>query len=229
MLIVFILSIILTIILLVFVLITFSTLKIEIEKFEADNYDKKEKAVKDYLLFVRLYLFNKIRWFGIKIDKERIETLKEGYLLKLLDKKLGVEKGEELKRLEQFIIENRRKILSKKFLRKIGELNVYVSKINLKFDVGTKNPILTAFIVTFLSSVISILIGKKIKHFRKENYRYLINPVYINKNIFKIKVNCIINVKMVHIMNMIYVFSKRRSDSKYGRTSNRRTYDYSHE
>ena len=65
---------------------------------------------------------------------------------------------------------------------------------------------------------------------KKEHYNYTIEPIYQNKNIYKIQFNCIIQVKMVHIINVIYIFLKKgRSDLNERTTSNRRSYGYSYE
>jgi len=212
-----------------FMLLTLSTLSIEIKDFEADNYEKQEENLKKYIVFVRIYLFNKIKWIGFKIDKKRILKFKKGYLLKIINKKLGVERGEELKKIEKITLKNIKKVFNRRTLKIIKDADVEISKLNLDFDIGLENVIITAFAVSAISSAISIIIGRNVKEYGSKKIYYQITPVYINKNVFKIKLNCIINVKMVHIMNIIYVLLKRRRRNIYGGTSNRRTYDYSHE
>ena len=59
---------------------------------------------------------------------------------------------------------------------------------------------------------------------------YKIEPLYLNHNIYEIKLNCIFEIKMVHIINMIYYFiKKRRGENHEQRTSDRRAYGYSYE
>jgi len=226
---VLILLIIILVALILLILVMSSTLSIEIQNFEANNYVKEEKIIKDYMVHIHLYLGKRIRWFGLKIDQKRINKFKTGRLLKGIDKRFGVKRGEELQTIEKLLIDNKKKILSKKTLKNIKELRLNVSRLNLYLDIGSKNVIITSFIVAFISSGISILLGKNINADERKKYYYLITPLYMDKNIFKIKVNCIINVKVVHIMNMLYILLKKRSGNKYGGTSNRRAYDYSHE
>ena len=91
---------------------------------------------------------------------------------------------------------------------------------------------LTTYAIPFISTLISFFLKLTVKNVNlrnKREYYYKIEPVY-NTNIINLRLNCIINVKMVHIINIIYIFlnKKGRSD-KYERTSNRRSYDYSNE
>ena len=62
-----------------------------------------------------------------------------------------------------------------------------------------------------------------------KNCFYDIKPIYKDKNLYEISLNCIIEVKMVHIINMIYKIVKKRRSDKNERTSNRRAYDNSDE
>ena len=66
--------------------------------------------------------------------------------------------------------------------------------------------------------------------YKKEKYEYKIKPIFGKQNFLKICIDCIINLKMVHIINIIYILKKKRSVNKYDkRTSDRRAYAYSNE
>ena len=210
MLVVFIFLGIITIILLLFILLVFSTVRIEVRKFKADNYVKKEKIVKEYIFFIHLYLFNKIKWFSLKIDAKRSAKFKSGTLLKMIDKKLGIRRGEEIKKIERWIIQNRKDIFNRKRLKDLRDLKLFISKINLDLGIGTENVIVTAFTTAFISSAISILLGQNVKKSNVKNCHYIITPLYLNKNVFKVDAHCIIEVKMVHIMSLMYVLIKKQ-------------------
>ena len=230
MLIVLILLGIILLLLLLVILIVLSTLRIEIEDFRADNYKRNEHIVKEYFIFIRLYLFNKLKWFGIKIDKAKVLKIKKGSLLKYIDNKMGIKRGEELNTLEKLIIKKRKELFNKETLKDVKGLKIYISKLNFKLDIGTVSTVLTPFVVVFISSVLSILLTNGIENLEYSKCNYKITPLYMERNIFKIKVNCIINIKIVHIMNIIYFLAKkRRSDNEDGRTSDRRSHVYSHE
>lgn len=57
---------------------------------------------------------------------------------------------------------------------------------------------------------------------------FRIIPLYNFGNSIKFNLNCIISVKIVHIIYVIYILLKTRR-RKNERTSNRRSYDYSYE
>lgn len=89
--------------------------------------------------------------------------------------------------------------------------------------------ILTSAIITALASIIGIGLARIIEIYNKEKYSYEIYPIYQNKNLIKLDLNCIIKVKMVHIISIIYLIVKKRRVEKSERTSNRMSYDYSYE
>ena len=49
--------------------------------------------------------------------------------------------------------------------------------------------LLTTTIITFVSSLISILLGKAIKEYENEKFFYEILPLYQNRNLLKIDLN----------------------------------------
>ena len=114
-------------------------------------------------------------------------------------------------------------------LKLLKKIKPNVSLLNLELKIGTEDAILTSFIVFLISTGISILLPHVIKRYDKNKYKYLITPLYFQKNLYQIKLNCIIEIKLVHIINMIYIFIKKRRSDKNERTSNRRPYDYSYE
>ena len=69
-----------------------------------------------------------------------------------------------------------------------------------------------------------------ITRLKKERYIYNIKPLYYNKNLYKINLNCIIEIKMVHIINIIFILIKKgRKKNEQSTTSNRKPYAYSYE
>jgi len=183
-----------------FILITNSTVRIEINEKLIDSYEK----LKNLKYRISLELFNKINVISFKITKDKIigkdnKIIKGGYI--------------DLKKILKYIF-NKEKIK--------------IEKLKLDLKLGTEDAALTSYIVVIISTIISTLIAKKVDKFSYNKYKYGIIPLYENKNIIKLSINCIISIKLVHIIYMIYVL-KRKDDEKYGRTSNRRTYDNGNE
>ena len=115
-------------------------------------------------------------------------------------------------------------------LKIVKKLQPKISHLKLDMQIGLESPVLTAFTVTTLSSIISIFLPYVATSEKKEQYEYVITPIYQNRNLYKIEFNCIIQVKMVHIINVISsILKKGRSDLNERTTSHRRSYGYSYE
>lgn len=190
-------------------LILLSNIKLEVTKLHISN-NETEKINILFKSKIRLYLFGKIPIFKITIDNNKIRNLyKSG--------KIDINK---LKGNKQ---------LNKEALKLLKNMKIRIEKFKLKGYIGTENAAFTAFLVTFLNIIISIIINQKINQYKKEKYKYAVDSVYINQNIVNLEINCIISVKMVHIINVIYILFKKGRVNKNERTSNRRSYAYSNE
>lgn len=198
--------ILLTIIGISTLLITCSNLKLEIKKFILIN-----KKVEKFELIISLNLFNKIKWLRLKLDNKRVKKIRGSTKLKVLNKIL------DTKVLRKF--KDARKILAKDWKHILNEVNEFdIEKIQLESKIGTENAAITAIITGALSAILGIILARK-----ASNQQYKIEPIYINKNYIYLSINCIIGIKLVHIINMNKRLGKEVYQ-KYGRTSNRRTY-----
>ncbi len=199
-------------VLIIFILILlfiFSKIRIEIDNFEF-NSQLKGFTNKNYKIYFKLYILKFIPILKIKIDDKKIR------------KKL---KEDKFKAKTQKIEQD---ILSKKI--QIGEfknLDFEIKKFNLNLELGTENAFLTSMLIPIISALISILLGKKSKDVT--NTKYIIKPIYINQNLIKILIFGIFDIKMFHIINILYSLIKKEGENKNERTSNRRSYDYGYE
>ena len=199
-------------VLIIFILILlfiFSKIRIEIDNFEF-NSQLKGFTNKNYKIYFKLYILKFIPILKIKIDDKKIR------------KKL---KEDKFKAKTQKIEQD---ILSKKI--PIGEfknLDFEIKKFNLNLELGTENAFLTSMLIPIISALISILLGKKSKDVT--NTKYMIKPIYINQNLIKILIFGIFDIKMFHIINILYSLKNKEGENKNERTSNRRSYDYSYE
>ena len=208
---VFIILTILIILLAIIFLILLSTFHIEIQNLALTNM-KNERLDKNYAIIFSLYLGNKIKWISIRLNNER---LRKAY------SKMQLERIDFRKLEKEFKWED---------LKVIKKLHPRISKLDLQTKIGVEDPIITAFLVATLSSVISVFLPYCATNLKKRHYNYTIEPIYQNQNLYKIQFNCIIQVKMVHIINVISSFLKKgRSDLNERTTSHRRSYGYSYE
>jgi hypothetical protein len=181
--------------------------------------ESSKKFEYDYLIFLKLKFLNKITLLKIKINPERINKLNNKFKIK--------EKMEQadLKKLKSnFPKKNDVNDMFKKAQIKLEEIH-----LNLKL--GTNNCIVTSAIITILASVFGMVISKFIYNYNSQKHQYKMIPVYQNKNIIKLSFNCIIQVKVVHIISIIFKLVKNRKENKKNEstTPNRRSYDYSYE
>lgn len=205
------------------------SIKISIINLEIDTDNKN--IIKDYEFEYGLFVFNKFPIIKYKINENRVKKLKNSKVFKRISNLdfLNSTKGLE----KNFLKDYKSIFLNKMFKKSLKQIKPQILKFNLSLNIGIENILVTTFTIPIISTLISFILKKftiNVKS-KKNNtpYYYKITPVY-NKNIIKLRLNCIINVKVVHIINIIYIFliKKGRSD-KYERTSYRRSYGYSHE
>ncbi len=214
----FIILIILFLLSLFILILSLSNLEIEINKFNFENSNDRYRKNGDYLIYIRIKLLNKITWFKIKIDNNKINNIKKS---KIFNSKISNK--------FKFIIKPKEILLEKDIIRYIKELYINIKRIELNIELSMGNTILTSFAVVTISTIISIILARGIDKYNKRKCNYKIMPIYKEKPSIKIKLNCIISIKMIHIINIIYMLIKKRSVDNNGRTSNTRTYVCSNE
>lgn len=195
-----------------FFIICLSNLEIEVEKF---NYNRtKNKEIKDYLIYIRLKLLKKITWFKLIIDDDKVSKLRKSKIIKT----------EILKRI---LLKNEKKIFTIKNIKHMQQFEI--NRFNLKMKIDVIDVMITSFVVAIISIIVSIILAKGIKNYDSKKYRFKITPIFKENMQINISLNCIFSVKMVHIINILYMLFKKRSVEYDERTSNRRTYVCSNE
>ncbi len=197
-------------IILIILIIVFSKIHIQIKKIYISNNNYQNKLEYDYEIYLQIYVFNKIKIVSIKIDKAKIQKLNIKQKIDFSNMKKDLPSKKELKYI-------------------IKKLDIEFSNLYLNLEIGTEDVIITSAIIAIISALIGIGLAQVIKNYEEEKYKYKIVPIYQNKNKINLNLDCIIQVKMVHIICIIYVLLKRRRVDKHERTSNRGTYDYGYE
>jgi len=187
-------------------LIACSTLKLDIQDFILVN-----KKLEKFEIVISLNLFNKIKWLKLRINKERVKKIRGNAKLKVLNKIL------DTKVLRKF--KSARKIFAKDWKHVIREFNKFeIEKIDIKSKLGTENAATTAIITGTISAILGIILARKVA-----KPKYKIEPIYVDKNYIYLSINCIVAIKLVHIINMNKKLGKEVYQEN-GRTSNRRAY-----
>lgn len=154
------------------------------------------------------------------------------YVLKsILIAKIDLTKKRK-KYIKNKIIRKKFKNLSKnkiKFIKGIyfvlKDVKLNLKKLDFKIDISTTDCILTSYTVFILSNIIAFFIKFTNVKINLKNFKYMINPLYVNQKILNIKLDCIITTNLVHIISILYKNLKKwRCDVDGNETSNRWSY-----
>lgn len=197
-------------VIIIIAIIYFSKIQIQIKNFKFSSIAQRH-INKDYQITIKWYILSKIPIVKLDITKTKLERLKIKEKIKNIDIKALQDKNK----------------FDKKMLKALKKANTDIKELNLDIEIGTENAALTSIIVPAVSTVIAIILRKKMKN--QDNKTFIIKPQYLNQNLLNISLSGIFELKINHIINIIYILNKKEGVKKYERTSNRRSYDYSYE
>ena len=177
----------------------------------------KEHIPNGYEFIIKLKIFGTIPIIKFKLNKNKLIKIQQ-----------SLKTNEKVKQLEKDIIQNKDKFDAQiiKGLKDFGK-GIYIETLNLEIELGTEDAFVTSMLVAIFSSILSI--GFSRIRVREKNIVYEIKPVYKNDNSIKIEISGIFQIKLIHIINIIYVLNKKGGRKNHERTSNRGSYDYSYE
>lgn len=188
-------------------LIIFTEIKIHIIDLKLKTEKTGAKLDKDFTIIFELYIFNRINYLKISINKNKLKSLKS---------------SKNMDRINQQIAKYNKKI---KFKNVLKNLKLKLKKLNLKLEIGTEDAALTAIFIGIISTFFSIFVRNLAYNSKEINWK--INPVYSNENLINLELNCIFSLKLIHIINTIY--KMRKEGDKYARTSNRKDFEHVYE
>ena len=197
------------IVFIIVIIITKSKMSIEVKNLKI-KANKKIYMNDNYKIIFKIIIFNKIPILKFILNNEKLVLERN----KIINKKISKE--------EEKYFKNK---IKKELFKHLSDIRI--NKLNLKIKIGTENAFFTSMIIPIISSIISIILMKKITNAEKQ--KYIVEPIYLNQNILEILISGIFEMKMIHIINIIYVLNKERKVNKHERTSNRRSYDYGYE
>ena len=201
-----------TIVALLIIVLVLSTIRINVEKLKITNINPDNKTNYDFNTKLQLYFLNKIRILNINITEKTLKNIRIKEKIKQIN----------MKQIEA-------KVINKEIIKNVKNLKINLSKLNLEMKIGTEDVILTSALVAIISSILGLIIARIINQYKESKYKYTIQPEYKGENLIKINLNCIIEIKIVHIIYVIYILLKGKRVDKNERTSNRRSYGYSYE
>lgn len=184
-----------------------SKVEVEIKNLDISTQREKPNIINDnYEIIVSLAIFNKWKIIKLKIRKDKIKEIRKSKIIKRLDTKF---------------LKNKK--VQKGITKRIKELQIEIKKIEMYIEIGTEDAALTAISVGVVSSIIGILLKDQITM----NDKFEIQPIYMQKNLINLKLNCIFRIDLMH-----YIYKnifKERGKKNERKPSNRRAYAYSNE
>ena len=177
-------------------LILISKLELNINRLDISNIDKHKNNEK--LSLQISFLIGKFKWFKITINKEKLAWL----YVKIKEKEASMDLNKVKKDIEQDFkiiyedVELRKLIFSTK-------LNL--EKFNANIALGSRDFLLTSYLVAVVSIVISNILPHIISP-KKDVARiihYRIVPIYKEEDIYNIHLSLTINTKILHLLNII--------------------------
>lgn len=165
----------------------------------------KDMSFKSYL---KIYVLKSILIAKIDLTKKRKKYIKNKRIQK------------QFKNLSK----NKTKFIKEIYLI-LKDIKLNLKKLDLKIDISTTDCILTSYVVFILSNIIAFFIKFTNVKINSKNFKYVINPLYVNQKILNIKLDCIITTNLVHIISILYKNLKKwRCDVNGNETSNRWSY-----
>lgn len=177
-------------------LILISKLELKINRLDISNIDKHKNNEK--LSLQISLLIGKFKWFRITINKDKLARI----YVKIKEKEATMDLNKVKKDIEQDFkiiyedVELRKLIFSTK-------LNL--EKFNANIALGSRDFLLTSYLVAVVSIVISNILPHIISP-KKDVARiihYRIVPIYKEEDIYNIHLSLTINTKILHLLNII--------------------------
>lgn len=195
-----------------------STLQIDIINLKIENKEKiNENNIKDkYEIKISIKFLNKIPILWFKLNNRKIRKISSSKQLE----KINLKSMKQNIRFDKETVE-----ITKEAIKNI---KIKILKLDLRIDLGTEDAILTSYLVAFIASIIGIILPHLIQENKINNNKYIVNPIYKNRNEYHVSLDSIISIKIVHIIYSMLIFVKKGRD-KNERSSNRRTYAYRYE
>ena len=177
-------------------LILISKLELKINRLDISNIDKHKNNEK--LSLQISLLTGKFKWFRITINKDKLARI----YVKIKEKEATMDLNKVKKDIEQdFKI-----IFEDAELRKlIFSTKLSLEKFNANIALGSRDFLLTSYLVAVVSIVISNILPHIISP-KKDVARiihYRIVPIYKEEDIYNIHLSLTINTKILHLLNII--------------------------
>lgn len=162
--------------------------KIEILEFTSLNFDCTKFKIK-----VKVYSFKILKLFEFTLTEKGMKVFRKETEYKYTFSEL----------LKKILEKENQKILDIFSIKNLKNLNFKVRSLDLKLKIGVIENMLTTFVVTILSTIISSVFTCKRKIYNKDKFSYEIYPEF-DKFYFDIKLNLKLEIKSNGIYKFVF-------------------------
>ena len=205
---------ILIVITIIFFLVILSTLKIEVKNYEVSNmYSNQNNSEKNlnankntcknnkinakYKIKVSLNVLDKLRILQLKLNSEKIKKI----TLKMHLDRIDIKKLEKEIRIDD--------------IKEIMQIKPKISYMDLNVKVGIDDVLLTTYAVPVICTLISILLPLVVEKNSHKKIKYDIKPIYNNGNMYDVKFDIGIKIRVLKLLNAMYIIYKNRKKSNH--------------
>ena len=178
--------------------IVFSKLKIVVNSLEFEM-NGKVKAKNNYQIRVGLYLYGKLKIIGITFEEDKIKFLNFSITYKNLKQTKFFQNmiRKDAIELDKQVLKDNIKLLSMRF-----------EKVNLNVRLGTESTLITSFLTFAISTAISFILQKGITKYNPNKHKFIITPLYENRDNIAVYVDLIASFKFVNIVKVLFELNK---------------------
>lgn len=178
--------------------IVFSKLKIVVNSLEFEM-NGKVKAKNNYQIRVGLYLYGKLKIIGITFEEDKIKFLNFSITYKNLKQTKFFQNmiRKDAIELDNQVLKDNIKLLSMRF-----------EKVNLNVRLGTESTLITSFFTFAISTAISFILQKGITKYNPNKHKFIITPLYENRDNIAVYLDLIASFKFVNIVKVLFELNK---------------------
>lgn len=157
------------------------------------NSESKKQNNKNVIISISLKLGG-FKWFEFKMNKNKISSLYAK--MKITEYKHNKDIKNKMKRLLKACIQDKR------IIKLAFNLGIEIKEFKSEIFLGTEDTIVTSYLVAVVAIIISNVIPHTIKN-SLNAIQYKVLPIYKQKNMYILKLDSIIDIKIMKIIEII--------------------------
>lgn len=171
------------------------------------NSESKKRNNENVIISISLKLW-RIQWFSFKMDKNKMSSLYAK--MKIKEYKHNKDIKNKIKRLLKACIQDKR------IIKLASNLSIEIEELKSEIFLGTEDTIVTSYLVAAVAIIISNVIPHIIKN-SDNTIQYKVLPIYKQKYIYILKLDSIINIKIMKIIQIMLEVKRiiRLNNDKY--------------